>query len=300
MRLSRTSILFLLLAPLSFGANKDIQELQRDIAMLQDQVRTLQSSLDMKVAAMQTLIQQTLDSESRTNTAIAVMQNQFGDALKQQQQSVNGPVANVSQKLDQMSEEFRAVRESVLDMNTRMGKLDAKMADLQNLINTMRTPPPPPPSTGATTDGQAPAAGVPPLSADLTYTNATRDYLGGKNDLAMQEFSDYLKYYPNTALAPNVQFYIGDIYYRKQDYTDALQAFDKVLEQYTENNKTPDAQFMKGMSLLGLGKNNAAATEFRDVYKNYPDTEVGAKAKAELKKMGLNVTPASTRARRSH
>lgn len=300
MSLSRTSVLFLLLAPLSFGANKDIQELQRDIAMLQDQVRTLQSSLDMKVAAMQTLIQQTLDSENRANTAMAVMQNQFGDALKQQQQSVNGPVANVSQKLDQMSEEFRAVRESVLDMNTRMGKLDAKMADLQNLINTMRTPPPPPPAaTGTTTDGQAPA-GVPPLSADTTYTNATRDYLGGKNDLAMQEFSDYLKYYPNTALAPNVQFYIGDIYYRKQDYTDALQAFDKVLEQYSENNKTPDAQFMKGMSLLGLGKNNAAASEFREVYKNYPDTEIGAKAKAELKKMGLNVTPVASKNRRPH
>lgn len=295
MSLSRTSMLLLFLAPLSFGANKDIEELQRDVAMLQDQLRNLQSSFDMKVATMQTLVQQTLDSVNRTNTAVAVMENRFGDALKQQQQSVNGPVANVSQKLDQMSEDFRAVRESVLDMNTRMGKLDAKMADLQNLINTMRTPPPPPP--GTSTDGQAPA-GAPPLSADLTYTNAMRDHLTGKDDLAMQEFSDYLKNFPSTALAPNVQFYIGDIYYRKDDYADALQAFDKVLEQYPENNKTPDARFMKGESLLGLGKNNAAAQEFREVYSRYPDTEVAAKAKAELKKMGLGVTPAS-KARRT-
>lgn len=300
MTFRRAMVLLLALAPVSFGANKDMQELQRDVAMLQDQVRNLQSSFDMKVAAMQTLVQQTLDSVNRSNTAMAVMQDRFTDALKQQQQSVNPAVANVNQKLDQMSEDFRAVRESVLDMNARMGKLDAKMADLQNLINTIRTPPPPPPSSGTPTDGTAPAAaGVPPLSADLTYTNATRDYLGGKNDLAMQEFSDYLKYYPNTQLAPNVQFYIGDIYYRKQDYPDALQAFDKVLEQYTENNKTPDAHFMKGMSLLGMGKNNAAASEFREVYSRYPDTEIGAKAKAELKKMGLNVTPVTSRTRRT-
>ena len=141
MSLSRTIVFLFLLAPLSFGANKDMQELQRDVAMLQDQVRNLQSSVDMKVATLQTIVQQTLDSVNRTNTAMAVMENRFTDALKQQQQSVNPAVANVSQKLDQMSEEFRAVRESVLDMNTRMGKLDAKMADLQNLINTIRTPP---------------------------------------------------------------------------------------------------------------------------------------------------------------
>ena len=67
-------------------------ELQRDVAMLQDQVRTLQSALDQKVAAIQTLTQQTLDSVNRTNTAVAVMENRFNDAMKQQQQSLNGPV----------------------------------------------------------------------------------------------------------------------------------------------------------------------------------------------------------------
>ena len=145
MSLSRVVIVFFALSPFAFGASKEIMELQRDVALLQDQVRTLQSTLDQKVAAIQTLTQQTLDSVNRTNTAVAVMENGFNDAMKQQQQSLNGPVANVGQKLDQMSEDFRAVRESVLDMNTRMGKLDAKIADLENLINTVRAPAAPPP-----------------------------------------------------------------------------------------------------------------------------------------------------------
>ena len=140
MRFSRVLIVFFALSPFAFGASKEIMELQRDVALLQDQVRTLQSALDQKVAAVQTLTQQTLDSVNRTNTAVAVMENRFNDTMKQQQQSLNGPVANVGQKLDQMSEDFRAVRESVLDMNTRMGKLDAKIADLENLINTVRAP----------------------------------------------------------------------------------------------------------------------------------------------------------------
>src|SRR5579864_1811 len=195
MSLSRTVVLLVALAPLTFGASKEIVELQRDVAGLQDQIAKLQKELDEKLILMQDRLQQTLDGVNKTNTAVALMERGFNEGMKQQQASVSAPVASVGQKLDQMSEDFRAVRESVLDMNTRMGKLDAKMADLQNLINTIRTPPPPPPpAPGATpTDGQAPpaaAAVVPPLSADVTYTNASRDYLGGKYDLAMQEFND--------------------------------------------------------------------------------------------------------------
>ena len=294
MKLSRTFILLVAFAPFTFGASKEIVELQRDVAMLQDQVRNVQKSLDEKVSAMQTLVQQTLDSVNKTNTALAVMENRFGDAIKQQQQQVSGPVLSVTQKLDQMSEDFRAVRESVLDMNTRMGKLDAKMADLQNLINTMKAPPPPPPGstspTGSLGAPEATQTGPPAgMSAETAYTNAYRDYLGGKYDLAMQEFNDYLKYFSNTQFASNVQFYIGDIYYKRQDYTNALQAFDNVLERFPDGNKTPDAHYMKGMALMQLDRRDSAAREFRDVYTSYPDTDLAAKAKARLKELGLTV-----------
>lgn len=295
MNLTRTAILFFALAPFSFGASKEIVELQRDVAMLQDQVRNLQRALDEKFATMQTLVQQTLESVNRTNTSVAVMQSGFADAMKRTQESVGLPVANVGQKLDQMSEDFRAVRESVLDMNTRMGKLDAKMADLQNLINTMKAQPAPPPPQPGQTGGigtpEATAPSGPPagLQAETLYTNAYRDYTTGKYDLAIQEFGDYLKYFPTLTFAPNAQFYIADIYYRRKDYTNAIPAFDAVLEHFSDNSKTADAHYMKGVCLMEMGRNDAAAREFRDVYARYADTEVAAKAKARLKEMGLNV-----------
>jgi len=222
--------------------------------------------------------------------------------MKQQQQSLNGPVANVGQKLDQMSEDFRAVRESVLDMNTRMGKLDAKMADLQNLINTIRSAPAaPPPATGAVVaPGDASAAPTGPpagMQAETTYTNAFRDYQAGKYDIAFQEFSDYLKYFGNTQFAPNAQYYLADISYRKQDFSTALTTFDVVLEKYPDNAKTPDAHYMKAMCLMSLGRNDAAAREFRDVYARYSDLDpdIAAKAKARLRDMGLTVAAAPKR-----
>ena len=280
------------------AASKEIVELQRDVAMLQDQVRNVQKSLDEKVTTIQTLVQQTLESVNNTNRTMAVMQDRFNDAMKQQQQQVSGPVLTVTQKLDQMSEDFRAVRESVLDMNTRMGKLDAKMADLSNLINTIKAPPPPPPGstspTGVPNAGEAQTGPPPGMQAETTYTNAYKDYLGGKYDLAMQEFTEYLKYFSNTQFASNVQFYIGDIYYRRQDFPNALQAFDNVLERFPDGNKTADAHYMKGVVLMALGRNDSAAREFRDVYTSYPDTDLAAKAKARLKDLGLTVGASST------
>lgn len=315
MTLSRVVVVFFALSPFAWGASKEIMELQRDVALLQDQVRTLQSTLDQKVASIQTLTQQTLDSVNRTNEAVAVMENRFNDAMKQQQQSLNGPVANVGQKLDQMSEDFRAVRESVLDMNTRMGKLDAKIADLENLINTVHAPAAPPPGTtpqsdpnSTPTQGAGPfgttvapgaATSGPPdgVQAGALYTHAYSDQLAGKYDIAFQEFSEYLKYFSNTDLAPNAQYSIADIYYRKADYNDALTAFDAVLEKFSDNPKTPDARYMKAMCLAKLGRNDSAAREFRDVYARYVSDrpETAAKAKAQLQEMGLRVTTARRR-----
>ena len=313
MRVSRVVIVFFALSPFAFGASKEIMELQRDVALLQDQVRNLQSALDQKGAAVLTLTQQTLDSVNRTNTSVAVMQNGFNETMKQQQQSLNGPVANVGQKLDQMSEDFRAVRESVLDMNTRMGKLDAKIADLENLINTVRSPaaaPPPAAGTAPPNDANnsfAPSTGAngpiggPPqgMQAGTLYTSAYSDQLAGKYDIAFQEFTEYLKYFSKTDLAPNAQYYLADIYYRKADYSNALSAFDAVLEVFPENPKTADAHYMKGMCLMKLGKNDSAAREFRDVYTRYLNDhpDIAAKAKAQLRDMGLSVGATAKRRR---
>jgi tol-pal system protein YbgF len=109
----------------------------------------------------------------------------------------------------------------------------------------------------------------------------------------MQEFTDYLKYFSNTQFASNAQFYIGDLYFKRQDYTNALQAFDNVLERFPDGNKTADAHYMKGMALMQLGRNDSAAREFRDVYTSYPDTDLAAKAKARLKDLGLTVGASS-------
>ncbi len=293
-----TALILLAFIPVAaFGQKKEILELQREIAQLGDQVKAMQQSQSDKLVALTALVQQAIDSANKANSSLAVLQNSITDRIGEQAKSMAAPVANVGTKVDQMSDEFRGVREAVADLSSRMGKLEAKLVDINNAVTTIRNPPAAP--TGAPDGVGSASAGPPPgTSAEQTYQNAYRDMQGAQLDLALQEFSDYLKYFPNTEYAPNAQYYIGDIYLRKGDTNNAIQAFDAVLERFSENAKSADARYMKGRALVQAGKRTAAAQEFRELIKRYPDSDVATKAKSQLKALGYSVPSASTASRK--
>jgi tol-pal system protein YbgF len=275
----------------AFGQKREIVELQRDIAALQDQVRTLQRSVDEKMTALTVLMQQTLDSANNGNKSMAVLEARVGDKLAAQEKRVGEPVAVIGSKVDNLATEFQAARENLSDVLSRMGKLEQKMVDLSNEVRTMGTPAPPPPGTTGT-------SGAPAMPAEQLYENARRDTMGGKSDLGLQEFAEYLKYYPDTENAPNAQYWIGQIYYDKSDYDAALKNFDLLLSNYPDSRKVADGLYMKGQSLLKLNRKTDAAKEFRKLSSEYPKHELAAKSCAELRKLGYTSCPSGTTTRK--
>ncbi|HZT31420.1 MAG TPA: tetratricopeptide repeat protein [Bryobacteraceae bacterium] len=278
-----------------FAASKEIIELQRDVAQIQDQLRNLQRSQDEKLSALTVLVQQALDAANKANTSVAVLESGIRQNLKDQEKSVVAPVAGVGLKIDQMTTDFQSLRDSVADVSARMGKLQQQIIDLSNAMKTMQTPAAPPPPGG----DAAAAGGAPPIPAETLYANAMRDRSGGKPQLALQEFSDYLKYYGNTDLAPNAQFYIGEIHYQQGDYDSAIQEFDTVLEKYPDNNKTADAMYMKGITLMKMGQRTKGAQELRELIRKFPSSNLSEKACNQVKAVGLSCTAPAARSAKS-
>lgn len=292
MRISRMILLGVLAVPGLFAASKEIVQIQRDIALLQDQVRTMQQSMDQQMVKLVTLVEQALQSSTKANTSLAVLESGLRDRLSQQ---LSAPIAGVSTKVDQMSTDFTGLRESVSDLNERMGKIQTQLSEMDNTIRTLQAPPAPPPATGAAGETSPP----PGMSPTQLYESAMKDRSGGNLDLARQGFEEYLKWFGTTDLAPNAQYYLGAIYYDKNEFVPAVQAFDLVLERYPENNKTPDAMYMKGMALLKSGQRTQAGAEFLQVIEKYPTSEVATKARAQRKALGLSVpSTASPKKRR--
>src|SRR6476659_3430162 len=91
----------LLLPTGSFAANKEMQELQRDVALLQEDVRQLQRTLDKGLATQQTMIQQTLDTSNRTQSSMAVLERSVGDQVRGQVTTGMAPLAGLGTRIDQ-------------------------------------------------------------------------------------------------------------------------------------------------------------------------------------------------------
>lgn len=275
----------LVLAPSLFAAaNKEMIELQRDVALLQEQVRNLQRSQDEKLAGLTVMVQQSLDAAFKANTAVAVLDSGLRSILKDQEGKVIGPVANVGAKIDQMTNDVSALRESNTDLVGRLGRLQQVLAELSNAIKTLQAPPPPPPGAAPSAPGAA-AAPVPPSTL---WANAERDRMGGNLDLALQEYQDYLKNYRSTQEAPLAQFHVGEILLAQSKPDDALAAFDAVLEQFPDNPKTPDAIYMKGQTLVRMNQRTKGAEEFRALIKRFPSNSLAAQACTQLKSLGLS------------
>src|SRR5271165_7361091 len=95
MRYFRTLAIATLLLPggVLFAASKEQMEMQRDIAQLQDQVRTLQSSVDKNMATLQTLVQQALDVANRSNTSVNVLNSSVTQTLERELKQSLTPIA---------------------------------------------------------------------------------------------------------------------------------------------------------------------------------------------------------------
>ncbi len=99
-----------------------------------------------------------------------------------------------------------------------------------------------------------------------------------------------LKYYGDTDLASNAQFYLGEIAYSQKQYEQAVAEYDKVLGNYPKSFKLAPARLKKGMALIELGQKNPGVRELRDVVKRYPGTEEERRARGKLKELGVAVT----------
>jgi TolA-binding protein len=113
---------------------------------------------------------------------------------------------------------------------------------------------------------------------------------GGNQDLALQEFSDYVKWYRDNDLAPNAQYNIGTIHFFQKKYDLAVQDFDQLLEAFPINPKTPDAHYMKGRSLMELGQRPEAVKEFRVCSTQFASSLVAPKCKQSLAAMPATTT----------
>jgi tol-pal system protein YbgF len=198
--------------------------------------------------------------------------------------------------METISGQIQSLHDTVDELKSRLAKVSKQLDDMQQGGQNLAagqpgmTAPAGPPTPGA--DSNPAASQAPP--ADALYKQALTDYNSGKYDLSSQEFAEYIKYYSNTDLAGNAQFYLADIEYRQGNFEAAARDYDKVLEQYPGGNKAAAAQLKKGYSLLELGQREAGIRELKSLIGRYPRSIEASQARDRLRRLGVTTGGATT------
>jgi tol-pal system protein YbgF len=272
---------------------REIIELQRDVTSLLQGQKDLSQQMTQDHTVQKTLIEQSGDTVRNLNSTMSSLQK-----------SVQDVQANSGARLDTMSTQVQGLSDNLEEIKSRLGKVNQQLVDLQNSVQNIdarlsggapSNAPSGAPAGGSPNPGSASMApssapSGPPPSADTLYSNGLRDITSGKYDLARSEFQDYLRYYGDTDLASNAQFYLGEIAYQQKQYDQAVAEYDKVLNNYPKSFKLAPARLKKGMALIELGQKNPGVKELREVVKRYPGTEEERRARARLKDLGVSVT----------
>jgi tol-pal system protein YbgF len=247
----------------------DINLLHREITDVSRQVENLgrQSSGKEELQAMSRKLADQNAQVLKSNADIQAELQQ----LRSQMQALQANLEATSQRLASLSNELAATRE-------RLGALPTTVVG----TTAGTTAAPVPGQPGALPAGRA-------AEPTQLYNAAYEDYLRANFDLAIQGFRDYAKRYPDTDLADNALYWIGECYYSKKSYKDAIDAFTQLLNTYKTSDKAAAALLKKGLAYLELGDRSQAVINLQYVLYEHPGTKEAELARSRLAALGVKV-----------
>lgn len=210
-------------------------------------------------------------------------------SLQEQQLLLQASITEVREAIGRQEELLRALR---ADTQTRLSELTTNMDTVRNKmeesmqrrsLNTSA----PPVSTLYPGGGQPPdttAAGGDLSAAEIKriYDDAYLDLNRGNYSLALMGFQSFLRRAPQSELADNAQYWIGECYYAQRDFARAIDEFRLVEANYPQGEKVPSAMLKIAYSHLQLEDRGSAKDVLNDLIARYPRSEEAAQAKSKL------------------
>ncbi len=242
---------------------------------IQDQINQIKDDI--------VVIQRQLYRDKNDSTAPKESVSNFQIKLGEYDQMIrdmNGKVENIEFRLKNIEKKMETFDKDI-DLRFEQFKKQVTAAPVPKVSNQKKAAKT---ATPKTKDVKA-AATVP---AKELYENALTDLKNNKLVDAETKFSQFLTTYSSDALAGNAQYWLGEVYYKQQNFAKAAVAFKDGYSKYPQGTKGPDCLLKLGMSMKALGKKDEACTAFVNlpvVFENI-STDISSKAKKEAEALG--------------
>jgi tol-pal system protein YbgF len=273
-------VLLFVFVPFAFaGTKEDLEQVQRNIIQLQQQFWDLGKQIQNGNAAFQ-------DTAKNLQTT--------ADQLRENQASLNAKLDTIANQLQAMNEKLEETNRRLRDLTGSGGQRSMvappdqrsaggngdSMSGSANPGNNVDE------SSGQPAAGPSQQPGVAP--EQQAFQDAMAQYSRGKFEQALRGFQDLLDQYPNSGMADDAQYMIGESYYGMKEYVDAVTEYDKVIKRYPDSDKVPGAQLKKSFSLFALGKKGQGVVELQQIVQRYPSSKEAQIARQRLSELGLD------------
>jgi tol-pal system protein YbgF len=229
-----------------------------------------------------------LEQQSQKDAGTTPLVNQVND-LQQQLSQLQGQIEELQHQNQQLQDSQKA---QYADVDSRLSRLEkggaAQASSPAAPANTAQSPAPTPTAVAPTAGQQAAPANAPAAASateQAAYDAAFKSLRAGDYVTASRGFRDFLTKYPDSALAPNAYYWLGESYYVTMNYPVAIEAFQRLVKQYPQSDKVSDGLLKVGYCQIELKQQDAAIATLKQVSAKYPGTKAAGLAQERLRRL---------------
>jgi tol-pal system protein YbgF len=216
---------------------------------------------------------------------------------------VRGEIEEVRYRLDRLAKERVGSGPQLKFLEDRIEALERQFKPREETaapLSSVTTEPPlpkpveppstagvPPPSSGGTSGGvrEDTHLSKEPSEVQDEYKLALRALNDQQYDKAIQQFRNFQRKYPNSDMADDAQYWIGESYFTQKDYNRAILEFNDVLK-YRRGDKVPAALLRQAQAFLEIGDRTDARLILQKLVNDYPNSEQAREARDRLQALG--------------
>ncbi|MCI0480515.1 MAG: tol-pal system protein YbgF [Candidatus Dadabacteria bacterium] len=200
------------------------------------------------------------------------------DTVMEEVKKIRGAYEEKTHDFSRAAEEIAVLREVV---NRTTADIEARLYDIERRLTVIETKlgiaptsqPAGPTGPSDSVSGTGSVTGDPSddsLTPEELYAAAYKKFQDNDYDGAERGFRRFIERSPDSSLADNAQFWIGEIYYARKSYERAILEYDAVIKKYPSGDKVPSAMLKQGFAFLELNDTAHAKTIFSEIVKKYP------------------------------
>jgi tol-pal system protein YbgF len=283
-------ILFLTVS-LALSSSPDKQEkayelIYKDVQLLKQQILALDKKIDQNAEDIQGIRDQLKELLNLTRQ----FQSEQASAREEQRrlpaqyQILLEKVETINTQLAQFSEDLIEIKRVALPLADQVTEEETPETN----PSESRLSQEPKDSARPPSEEEEQSSISPNLSPNEVYNMARSDYLKGNFELAIEGFMIYKSQFPESPLADDALYWIGECYFSQEKYDEAVEHFNELILNYPGGDKIPAAYLKKGISLSEQGKKDEALSVFKLLITKYPLEEETKIAQQKIREMEPN------------